>query len=415
MLLESIEKHPQRSLRYLERYVNDGSPSGFTEKYRTSSATDPFGFTPWFHPYFHSYEERNIEIFGSIPESLVGEEGVKSNWFIIHPDMSSHPDLQRLNIEELQSLQVVPTSSGRTVQVLNYESSPYIKLHYDGIIGRIDRKLFRMRAISGPENSTLILREIKKGVMPEHFCILHETGAKILFIQNESCNVSEWGMVWREGRPQGENANLINYLIPLFAMWSIDRLRAYDPPILESLCKRWGKDASFLIVYKILIPILESYFNLITKLGFQMELNAQNILLGFDSNWIPIAIVLRDMMGIERDLDLRRSLRLSTDFASSPYKILEKEQNPELYRIRHSFVFDFKIGTYVIDPVIECAIAVSTLSKDKTIMAIREKTSEILKDLPDDFFPVNGKWYRHDRVLLDKDRYYVEDSNPRFR
>lgn len=42
MLLQKIIEYPSLSLNYLERYVNEGSPSGFSQKYTSSEKTNPF-------------------------------------------------------------------------------------------------------------------------------------------------------------------------------------------------------------------------------------------------------------------------------------------------------------------------------------------------------------------------------------
>jgi hypothetical protein len=414
MQLEIIEQHPLRCLQYLERYVNDGSPSGFTEKNRTSTSTDPFGLTPWYHPFCLLADPDSIEVFGYVPDLLPMETDIGTNWFVIHPDMVEHPELSQLKIQQLDNLKVLPTSSGRTVQILGH-SSDYIKLHYDGIIGRINRKLTRAKAISGPEISQHVLEAINKKKLPEQFCILHETGAKILSVNKGTLNSSEWGLVWREGQPRGPNAHHITFLVPLFSLWSTDRLRPYDPTLLERICGKGKEHLASYLIEKLLFPILDAYFGLILTLGFQVEFNAQNLLIGFDINWEPIAIVLRDMMGTEKDLSLRSKLGLPLAFESAPYKFLIEEDDPDLYRIRHSFVFDFKVAKYVLDPIIEHAYLLGYLTEVEAITALRERSKGWLAKLPEDFFPPQQVWYRHDRVLLDQKREYISVANPRYR
>jgi hypothetical protein len=413
MLLNAIEKNPHRALQYLERYVNDGSPSGFTEMNRSSSSTDPLGLTPWYHLFCITPESGKIETFGEVPSLVPLESQIGGNWFLLHPDMSNHPDLNNLEVTRLDRLRVIPTASVRTVQILSDESRDYIKLHYDGIIGRIDRKLSRLKAISGPEISRHVLNAIEDESLPRELCLLHETGAKILHANGNSS--SEWGMVWRDGRPRGPRSDKIKYLSPLFALWSVDRLHPYHPSILESLCERWGGSSATVVLERLLFPILSSYFQLLLKLGLQMEFNAQNLLIGFDENWTPVAVVLRDMMGTEKDLTLREHLGLSNDFESAPYKAIDRTTNADMYQIRHSFVFDFKVGTYVLDPIIDSAVSIRCLEERDTVSVLRAYAAKFISQLPSDFFPSEDRWYRHDNVLLNAERNYVPVSNPRYR
>ena len=48
MLLNQIVNEPQKALIYLERYVNNGSPSGFTKINQTSYETSPLSDREFF-------------------------------------------------------------------------------------------------------------------------------------------------------------------------------------------------------------------------------------------------------------------------------------------------------------------------------------------------------------------------------
>ena len=132
MTLKDFEINPTESLIYFDRYVNDGSPSGFTEINRTSPMTDPFGMNKDFHLSMIESQEKNFKIYGS----LVPDIPLESYQFYIHPDMVNHSDLKGCRIIKQETFSVAPTSSCRTVKILSYDNGDYIKLHYDGIIGR---------------------------------------------------------------------------------------------------------------------------------------------------------------------------------------------------------------------------------------------------------------------------------------
>jgi hypothetical protein len=401
----------------MERYVNDGSPSGFTEKHRTKGETDPFGLKPWFHPFYFTYDEHECDVYGNVPTFLPFEDSMSNRWFIIHPDMANHEELASFHVKECEKLKVVPTSSARTVQLLNPKSRDYLKLHYDGIIGRINRKFDRMKAISGVEMSNHLEHAINSKILPDCFGILREIGAKVIKINLDNDESAEWGLVWRKSIPHTSHTENIDYLMPLFSLWSFDRLSMHDPVILDQLCLKWGKESRESIVEKIITPIIACYFELLVKLGFQVELNAQNILIGFDKGFIPNSIIFRDLMGVEKDLPLRKILGLGTEFDSWPYKCIyeEMDEDPEVYKIRHSFSYDFKLCQYIIEPLVYFMEGNEIYESKKAIEKIVHFARRYISQLPKEFFPKNGKWYIHDRILIDSGKPFVAKDDPKFR
>lgn len=414
MLLNSIEQYPEGMLRYSERYVNDGSPSGFTEIHRTSSQTDPFGITPWFNPFLLQDNSNRFETYGEIPTPSDLPVDDVSNWMLIHPDMVDHSDLLQIRSKIIlaDSIRVIPTASARTAQILQGGSKDYIKFHYDGIIGRINRGLPRVKAIAGPEVSGIILDALEKGDLPSDLSILYECGARTLCTQEHNT----WGMVWRKHSPTGPKSEQMEYLVPYFSLFSTDRFRPYEPPLLHQILERRGaeKEIENIVLEELLHPILRVYFRLIGKLGLQFELNAQNILIGFDENWSCVSIVLRDMMGVEKDLTIRDMLGLSTHFHSAPYKCISVEDSKDQYQVRHSFVYDFKVGEYVFEPIIDLVFRVYDISQERMRANLRALARGYVSELPSGFFP-QDRWYRHERVLLTDRREYIAMRDPKFR
>ena len=393
-------------LIFLDRYVNDGSPSGFTEQYKTSEDTDPFGTKKSFNLFF---TDINKEDFYTYPLNSEIENPLLDGKFYFHPDMKNHSDLAKYTLREDTRFSVSPTSSFRTVKILSETNSDYIKLHYDGIIGRINRKLTEKKAIAGVEISNMIKLGIDNGIFSDFFCILEESNALIFNTSKTSNEDKSWGMVIRKEKPYGKNADKIKYIVPLFSFWSKDRMNPNKTILGELLLKQWGRDAKYNYITKILIPILDFYFEPLVKLGFQNEYNAQNLLIGFDSDFKNTFIINRDMMGIEKDLPLRQGLNLSLDFDSYPYKTLKIEDY--LYYIRHSFAFDFKACHYVLLPLINIAVNCKIANYDELLHLLRERTCFWVNQLPENFFPKN-KWYSHEKVLLTikQDRKYIENN-----
>lgn len=413
MLLQDIEKFPN-ALMYLERYVNDGSPSGFTEINRTSHSTDPFGLTPWFYLYLCQGKEENFLTYGEIPTPAEIKGVVDDDaWVLVHPDMKSHEFFQGLSFRMslLDSMRVVPTSSCRTVQILNRESPDYVKLHYDSIIGRINRALPYKKAIAGPEISKLILESLQAKLLPEILAVLPEVGARVAF--KKKVDDSSWGMVWRSYKPKGLRVNEVNKVIPYFSLFSFDRLRLYEPPLLVQIVERRGQGAKDLILNEIIIPIVRIYFELLLNLGLQFEFNAQNVLVGFDENWRVVSVILRDLMGVEKDISLRKELDQNTDFVSCPYKCISREDG-DLYLIRHSFSYDFKLGEYIIEPLLDLATTHFSVPKKEMQETIRSVAQYYTSRLPSNFFP-RDVWYVHKRELLHKYRHYFALKHPKYR
>lgn len=400
---------PSELLIFLDRYVNDGSPSGFTEKYKTSDNTDPFGTQKCFSLCFTDVNHKD---FYTYPLGHKLENPLLDGRFYFHPDMKSHPDLSGCAMHEETRFSVSPTSSFRTVKMLSETDSDYIKLHYDGIIGRINRKLTAKKAIAGVEISNFIKSGINNNILSDSFCILEEPSALIFNTSRSSKEDKSWGMVIRKEKPYGKRADKIKYIVPLFSFWSKDRARPNKTVLGELLLRRWGSNAKHNYTTKILIPLLDSYFELLVNFGFQNEYNAQNILIGFDANMQDVFVINRDMMGIEKDLHLRQRMGLSLDFDSYPYKIL-KADDP-LGCVRHSFAFDFKACHYVLMPLIQMASNCDIASCEELLCVLRERTSFWIKQLPENFFPRN-KWYSHDNVLLSVERRYVENDSPLLR
>ncbi len=89
MLLRDLYANSVTATSYLERYVNDGSPSGFTAVNTTSPLTSPFGLNPWFNLYICTAPMERFKTFGQIPNYPVDGICDHDNWVFVHPDMVS--------------------------------------------------------------------------------------------------------------------------------------------------------------------------------------------------------------------------------------------------------------------------------------------------------------------------------------
>ncbi len=416
MLLQELILHPITSRHYLERYVNDGSPSGFSTVYTTSVETSPFGLTPWYYLYVCIAPQDLFKDFGHIPSYSGKMYTDKSNWILLHPDMINKKFFTNKNFKIYKNidLKVVPTASGRTVQIISDNNQDYIKLHYEGVLGRVRRELPYYKAVAGPEISKIIISAIDTNQLTNKLSILPETGARVLTnkLNNEE---NEWGMVWRENRPYKVNISEVEYIIPAFSLFSHDRLAIHHSPLIKQIIDSFKYNPEDFILDKIIFPLIECYFDLILKTGLQAEWNSQNLLIGFNDTFSSAKFIMRDLESVDKDITIMESIGVKHNFIGYPFKCIKEDQYN--YIIKHSFMFDFKLGESILAPLIELAKKYYNLNTEKLQNRIKEETEKYIIKLPTNFFPQN-KWYMFDRVLVDQskiERPYLELKNPKFR
>jgi hypothetical protein len=154
---------------------------------------------------------------------------------------------------------------------------------------------------------------------------------------------------------------------------------------------------------------------MIQKLGLQPEWNSQNLLISFNQSFTEAKFIMRDLESIDKDLTMMDNLKIKHNFECYPYKCIEEKQYN--YNIKHSFMFDFKLGECIIDPLLLLLNKYYHLDLEKSRNKIKEITKKYISSLPGDFFPKN-KWFVFDKVLVDQsvsERPYIELDNPKFR
>jgi hypothetical protein len=416
VLLKEIISKSANTNQYIERYLNDGSPSGFTTIYTTSPETSPFGTTEWFYPYICIAPFDSCKTFGQIPSWGGLPFSELSNWVLVHPDMSNNkfflnPLLKLYRDEELI---VVPTASGRTVQIINKERQDYVKLHYEGILGRVRRELPYNKAIGGPEVSRMIIEAIDSKILPCELSLLPERGARVLEVASKG-KKEQWGMVWRENKPYGVEPDEIKFVLPVFSLFSFDRLATHHFPLLKQIIDFTSANPEIFILDVLIAPLLKCYFELILKLGLQAEWNAQNLQIGFNESFSSAKFIMRDLESVDKDLTMMDSLKIMHVFESYPYKCIFRDQYN--YTIKHSFMYDFKLGDYILDPLLVFLYKYYRVDYKETQKKVKEIAKQYIDKLPNDFFP-KDKWFIFEKVLVDQsvsDRPYIELDNPKFR
>lgn len=403
MKLEYIINNPEKALDYMERYVNDGSPSGFTMKYNTSEKTSPFGNREWFYLCSISYPSQWSINIGDLPPFL--EKEFPRDSILVHPDYNQAFDKTQIT---QTTIRVTPTSSARTVRML--DDNYYLKLNYFGVLGRIYRNLTINHALASFEVSDILYNVLGKKNF-EKLSFFPERSAKVVLKNKENINM---GIVVRDSIPFGGNSNVIKYKIPMFSLFSKDRKSKDDTALLIQLINNLNAEPKEFVLKEIIYPIIKYYFQLIGTVGLQPEWHAQNLLLGLDERMNVCSFIMRDMESIDIDQNIRDKLGLKSCLSCYPYKHINESQYN--YTIKHSFMFDFKLCKYLIEPIIECISVYYKLDMDDLIAEVRNYVDMKIKELPYDFFP--KCWYSFQPVIINQEinqRPYINNGKPIYR
>jgi ferric iron reductase FhuF-like transporter len=407
MLLAKLIERPTEALCYMERYINDGSPSGFSQSHATSPETAPLGRSSPFRLYAVDCAPEELSVFGSFNNACTF---VNAYEMLLHPDMAGTVP-SRLTFP-LERFLVSPTASARTVHV--HVSKPmHLKLHYDGIIGRLNRSLGEREASYAVHINTLLEKYVYRHRAPKSFGILPEPYARVAKFSTVVARV-EVGMVFRS-LVAVVSSKQPHALIPGFALFSRDRLEAKSLPLALQMQAASKLPATEFLLECLLYPLIDSYFSVLLQLGLQSECHSQNIVIGISQEGAPTCILLRDMESVDTDRSLQEELGLKVDPPPVMHKVIDRSQYN--YQIKHSFMFDHKLGEYLIDPLIRCFEDADLVKAAVIEDAIRHRVGNFLPSLPGDFFPTDG-WFSFAKVQIDRStarRPYERHDGIRFR
>ena len=408
MLLKNINKNSTADRIYMERYINNWSPSWFTEKYNTSLPTQPQW--PWDFFYLAGINfDDNVHIESFWIESWI----FKDRDMYIHPDMLFNPSnndlLSSIKSINTQVLKVAPLSWSRTVKLL--DSKYIMKLHYDWLIGRISRKVSKKQAIASVEISKNIVDNIQAKKLPETFFFLPELSSKVVSIPYEN-EVYELWIIIRSWEAIGKEKPY--HMIPAFSLFAKDTKNPNDSSLLQQLIEiNNPKNIEDFIVQDLIKPIVESYFSLLLCCGLQLENHAQNILIAIDKNFKILWIVAKDAESIGKDITLMNTLQIKNSFIVDDFMCMrDSDYN---YNVMHSFMFDFKMWEYLISPIINHIAQMYPINISQIQDRIRSISRNYINQLPSDFFPKERYSYEnivHDRT---KKRNYIAHENPKYR
>ncbi len=407
MKIDNLFESTDSPYIYLERFVNNGSPSGFS-KNTTSIDTCPQGKNGFFNlPIIQFDETIDVEEIG---ESKFFD--LPRNCVFCHPDNLELDFLKGVQShwKIIDSIKVSPTASGRTVKCVG-DNKFFIKLDYFGMLGRLPRNLDKKKLLSAYEVSNDLNRIFSTNKTHSTSFYFDEDFGRIAKIPLSNGSCYEMGFVLRNDKPYPINQKIRAY-IPFFSLFARDKFYPKDEYISLQIFKKQSKPINDFCI-DLIKMVIDLYFDVLLNSGMCLEAHAQNMLLCVDENLQIVGVAARDLESVDKDLPLREFLNLSTNFTSFPYKCLKREDYN--YTIMHSFMFDFKLGCYLIEPLLESLSSVPNFNSSQITESIKEYVQKYIAQLPTDYFPT--QWYNYDNEIFDrsKRRPYIAHDNPRYR
>lgn len=408
MKLDRIIKEKEQAYLYMERYVNNGSPSGFDRKHTSSTVTAPRGKSPY-------YDLLILRFDDSIEIKAIGDDVgiIGERCMFCHPDNLNNDILRDLkgHYDVVDSVRVAPTASARSVKLLG--TNYFIKLDYMGYLGRIKRNLDYQHLLSACEVTRDICSGIESGVYNEKFGILKEDKGRVAYLPRKDGGFYEFGYLVREAIPYHRLCNEELFLIPAFSLFAKDLFAPTYKPLLLQLYEHSGKNINDFAFCDLLGPILDCYFDALVTHGFGMEAHAQNTLIAINSDYQIKLIVSRDMESVDKDLPLRKYLGVQSAINALNYKcIRETDYN---YTIKHSFMFDFKLGEYLLTPIIDLLSAIDGFERETIINKMKAKSQLYISRLPSGYFPEMWYDYAKQQFKEGEKRPYISHESPKYR
>ena len=438
MRIEEFTTNTLEAFIKAERYMNDGSPSGFSDINTTSIQTCPRSSLKSFSIHQIMFEQEVlIKDIGLAKKAQYGE-----NTMFVHPDMISHKFLSGLNYNECDNIVVAPTASGRTVIALTDEPF-FIKMAYPLCLGRLTRHMGFDKITSACEVTKHLIRAVETGKTNERFAFLREDYGRVAYFPLSPNNVLEsdrvpdsnvqnglyeWGVLFREFRPF-PYIEKKECLIPFFALFG----QEYDPiikgkkaeqdePLIIQLFKKQSNcNLEEFLLEKVLFPLFDTYFDALLFAGIELEAHAQNMLISIDCNHQISRIVCRDLESAGRDATLMDYIGLQYDKKTAyKYNVLSPKKEDQKYpkwQINHSFMFDFKLGEYIVSPLLaRCKKYLTDTTTDKICKQIKQYNKKYIDKLPDNFFPPDWCDYANQNFEQDGGtREYIWHEIPKYR
>ena len=394
---------------YMERYVNDGSPSGFTKIHTTSYNTNPFtGLNSFF---LLEFEDEDCNSYVEGEYNPLFSAGVN----YAHPDSIESQILleTKRGIRESRIL-VAPTASSRTMLILNEGIKGFLKLTYDvSKIGRCTRDISGIAGTASLENSKRIKKCIDDGLMPSDFAVLLETSFKCSKL--EAVGVSfEWGTIFRDYEPYPKHNGILQ-VIPAFSLFSKDKYNPEDESLINQFIELSGQNPGDYL-WNVLKMTIDAHWNLVLKASLRPEMHAQNCMYELNQDYQLCRIIIKDMEDVDRDLVVARFTGNTYEWQTYPYKCYDETTKD--FKYQASYMYDFKMGEYLLSPIIETVSKKFGLDSKFFEKKIQEYVRQTyLPYLPTGYFSSNNSWYYCKNVERKpgESKIFYSKNEPRFR
>jgi hypothetical protein len=408
MLLKQLRRSPHSSLAHMLRHVNDGSPSGYTSvvpdpfdpRSRTSSYLLPFVEVPGDDPALLT----SVGILADhVKHFAIRDDRIR---LCVHPlTWSVHGDklLDRSPTRRIGHVSVVPTGSLRSVRTKT-DPSVVVKLQFDGTVGRVSRVISRA--------ATRYVRAISEDL---HAAAGSMSSSPIAFLDEPITAHYRFsaddgiGIVFRSTTPTplGSAGRL---LIPGYALWSTDRHRPTQAPILQQIVEELGRPAKETIAALVLRPLLTAYLRLATESGLVPEAHGQNTYIELAPDLNDSRVVFQGLESFLYDAEVRLARGLPVREPLSHHKYLEAANSKRF--VERAWYFDEKLLGYFVSPMIKCAARTLGVPADALTEAATTICDDLLSRVPFAYLPPQA-WHQVDTGKYGQRR--LEPREPLFR
>ena len=399
-------------LLYLDRYRNEGTRtysehSGYTEagpRYQPNSGHASFDALAYGLP------RGRMNVYTANPPcelraAYLQEDSVV---FCIHPqvldEQADEAYVQRtLSLGEPHPpIRVSPSSSTRTLHVLDHGRPHALKVHFPFRVSRYGRRM-RDEVV---EQAITVSAELEGwGDMEEaRFAFLREViGVTHRNLETDSPRGENWGYLLRDLVPF-PSAPDERTLIPGFALYGRDFFDpAKGPLLLELIGKHDPLDWT---LENVLLPIIQHWVACFRTYGFILEPHGQNVLLETDPEGSVTRIVHRDLsVGI--DMRRRRDLGLP-DGALNAYNRMEDGAF-------NSIAYDKFMGGHFFDPLVATLVEASPrLTADDLRGPCRDEFERLFPE-QDRYLPRTVQYFSDERDRFGKPLYGDTGAAPSWR
>ena len=368
------DNHAERLLTLfeLERFTNDGSPSGHTFLKSSSTPTTAWHGLPDFPlPILRGIQRREYGDSSSLA-SIGLESGTECP---VHPDCIHLTGHQMLpNNEYWRQLRVAPTSSPRVVVALP-ERRFALKLHYPRILGRFDRPLLGEQLQFGVDVSQHFVAQdfVNSEFFPEIY-----TAEYSISMFGANASEQSYGFLIRDLQPI--SLSEIEWAVPAFSILAQRNLGLLRRPLLEDIVKWVGVKTKLGFICDCFLPTLcDSISELVVVAGVWPEITAQNFYFSKTKNGL-FKIIWRDFQGCFVDLELLNTSGYCGPLINYSYHSIA----PGGIQWR-SYLFDDVFGHHLISPILRIFSHQSDRIAIIKVLQERIKNSGLV-----DLLPVNA-------------------------